>query len=190
MTLAITTSSPSISVALLGVTGQVLGSRSRVSTGTASETLAVFTSELLDACGASARDLRLIAVDIGPGSYTGLRVGVVFAKSLAWSLKIPVVGIEAFDLISDGLPVAIPFKKSHWIVRDPGGAPQIVTAIDESEYVGYGAAFQNEEWPKVDRFSVLIGKATPQDATTLMPFYATEPSVSIPKDPRVLPRSQ
>ncbi len=42
-------------------------------------------------------DLKLIAVGIGPGSYTGIRVGAITAKTLAYALQIPVVGICSLD---------------------------------------------------------------------------------------------
>ena len=45
-------------------------------------------------------DIDLIVCDVGPGSYTGLRVGLTFAKTLAWSLSKPLVGIMSLDAIA------------------------------------------------------------------------------------------
>lgn len=44
--------------------------------------------------------LDQIAVAIGPGSYTGVRIGVSTAKSLAWALNIPIVGISSLEVIA------------------------------------------------------------------------------------------
>lgn len=45
------------------------------------------------ALGISAKDLQYVGVGIGPGSYTGIRVGAMTAKSIAYSCKIPLIGI-------------------------------------------------------------------------------------------------
>lgn len=46
-------------------------------------------------------DVGLIAVDVGPGSYTGLRVGVACAKTLAYALGKPVIDVPVFDVIAE-----------------------------------------------------------------------------------------
>lgn len=50
-------------------------------------------------------DIDLIAVDAGPGSYTGLRVGISCAKTLAYALNKPVVDVPVFDIIAENYPV-------------------------------------------------------------------------------------
>src|SRR3972149_12108547 len=46
-------------------------------------------------------DIDLISVNVGPGSYTGLRIGVTCAKVLAYALKKPVIGVPIFDIIAE-----------------------------------------------------------------------------------------
>jgi tRNA threonylcarbamoyladenosine biosynthesis protein TsaB len=50
-------------------------------------------------------ELDLIAVDIGPGSYTGLRVGISFVKTLAFAEDVSVVGVTSCDAIASAAPV-------------------------------------------------------------------------------------
>ncbi|MCF6158662.1 MAG: tRNA (adenosine(37)-N6)-threonylcarbamoyltransferase complex dimerization subunit type 1 TsaB [wastewater metagenome] len=55
--------------------------------------------EIFQQVGWKFHDIDLIAVDIGPGSYTGLRIGVTCAKVLAYAVKKPVIDVPAFDAI-------------------------------------------------------------------------------------------
>ena len=56
--------------------------------------LTVFIEEVLKENGLRAHDLEAIAVSKGPGSYTGLRIGVSVAKGIAYAASIPLIGIE------------------------------------------------------------------------------------------------
>jgi tRNA threonylcarbamoyladenosine biosynthesis protein TsaB len=52
--------------------------------------------------GVASRDLDRIAVGVGPGGFTGLRIAVSYAKSLALAWRLPLVGISSFDAIEYG----------------------------------------------------------------------------------------
>ncbi len=60
--------------------------------------------ELLAASDLTARDLTAIGVCNGPGSYTGVRIGVAVAKGLASSRKLPLVGITTLDILAAAQP--------------------------------------------------------------------------------------
>ena len=61
--------------------------------------------KVLDENKLSPKDIDLIGVDIGPGSYTGIRIGVVTAKTLAWAGKIDLAGISSLDIIAENAPL-------------------------------------------------------------------------------------
>lgn len=56
--------------------------------------------QLMKECGVVPADLTKIVVAKGPGSYTGVRIGVTIAKTLAWSLNIPLVGVSSLEIIA------------------------------------------------------------------------------------------
>ncbi|MGO4890507.1 tRNA (adenosine(37)-N6)-threonylcarbamoyltransferase complex dimerization subunit type 1 TsaB [Anaerobacillus sp. MEB173] len=57
-------------------------------------------SDLLEEVNIKPKELDKIIVAKGPGSYTGVRIGVTTAKSLAWSLQIPLVGISSLEVLA------------------------------------------------------------------------------------------
>ncbi len=70
----------------------------RLSPHSSSQQLLPSLDILLKERGKKIRDLEGIVVILGPGSFTGLRIGLSLAKSLAFTLKIPLVGIPSFDV--------------------------------------------------------------------------------------------
>lgn len=63
---------------------------------------------LLEAAGLGLSELDRIAVGVGPGSFTGVRIAVAYAKSLAYGSGIPLVGISSYDALEpDGAPLPV-----------------------------------------------------------------------------------
>ncbi len=54
------------------------------------------------------KDLDLLAVDVGPGSYTGLRVGIACAKTISYLTGVPLVGVVSLDALAENAPGQIP----------------------------------------------------------------------------------
>lgn len=73
---------------------------------THSERLMAVVDRLLQDCGWEAQDLEGLAVSIGPGSFTGLRVGVATAQGLALALGAPVAPVPTLDALAATLPFA------------------------------------------------------------------------------------
>lgn len=67
---------------------------------THSERLLPMVQQLVADADLTPRDLSGVAVSIGPGSFTGLRIGITTAKSLAFALQIPVVGVPTLDALA------------------------------------------------------------------------------------------
>ena len=70
---------------------------------THSVTLLPMVEDMLKNCGASLDDIELIAVASGPGSFTGLRIGVAEAKGLAWAKGLPCAGCSTLESMAWGL---------------------------------------------------------------------------------------
>jgi tRNA threonylcarbamoyladenosine biosynthesis protein TsaB len=104
MILAINTSTTQFSLALIRVSGEVLAEY-LISPGEKNfKTFMPAVYSILDACGKDIRDLKAVAVASGPGSFTGLRVGLSMAKGIAQGLDIPIIGISSLEAMANQVP--------------------------------------------------------------------------------------
>ena len=102
--LAFETSAKAASVALLE--GDKLLSESYQNTGmTHSQTLMVMAEDMLKQCGKTAKDVDALAVAEGPGSFTGVRIGVAAAKGFAWGREIPCYGVSTLEAMAQALGI-------------------------------------------------------------------------------------
>lgn len=100
--LAFETSAKAASVALLEEE-KLLG-ESYVNSGlTHSQTLMVMAQDLLKQCGKTVSDVTAVAVAAGPGSFTGVRIGVAAAKGFAWGGELPCYGISTLEAMAETL---------------------------------------------------------------------------------------
>ena len=67
---------------------------------THSETLMPLISEIFEKSDIDLKDIDLIACDVGPGSFTGIRIGISSIKAIAESLKIPVVSVTSLEALA------------------------------------------------------------------------------------------
>jgi tRNA threonylcarbamoyladenosine biosynthesis protein TsaB len=95
------------SVALLR--GEALLGEESLGTGTAhGVALHPAMERMLKAARLKPRDLGLVVVGTGPGSFTGMRVGVAAARALAFALRIPVAGVCSYDALAAAAPADAP----------------------------------------------------------------------------------
>ena len=103
--LAFETSAKAASVALFE--GNTLLAEQYQNTGlTHSQTLLVMAEDLLKQCGKTPQDVQAVAVANGPGSFTGVRIGVAAAKGFAWGGEVPIYGVSTLEAMALGLGIA------------------------------------------------------------------------------------
>jgi tRNA threonylcarbamoyl adenosine modification protein YeaZ len=138
--LAFDTSTPAVTVALHDGSA-VVSESTAVDARRHGELLAPGIAAALAAAGAGPRDLTAVAVGVGPGPFTGLRVGVVTARTLGAALGIAVHGICSLDALAwsavaaglDG-PFAVVTdarrRELYWASYDRGGVREGVAGVD------------------------------------------------------------
>ena len=96
--LAFETSAKAASAALWE--GKLLGESYQNTGLTHSQTLMVMAEDLLKQCGKTPADVTHVAVAAGPGSFTGVRIGVAAAKGFAWGREIPLCGVSTLEAMA------------------------------------------------------------------------------------------
>ena len=135
--LNIETSTENCSVALAR-DGQVLSSKEEHSDKYIhSESLHPFINEVMDKAGLALHELDAVAVGRGPGSYTGLRIGVSAAKGLTFPLGIPLISSSGLDIL------AADFTVKH----ETSPEDLLVPMIDARRMEVYTAIFSHKATP-------------------------------------------
>ena len=121
--------------------GEVLGERA-----SRAVTLLEDVDALLRQGGAHPRDLDALAIGIGPGSFTGVRIGLAVARGLALALDLSGAGVSTLAALGAGAPGAVPVvdarRSEVFVLVD--GKPVVLAPADlavevGTEYVGDGA---------------------------------------------------
>ena len=132
--LNIETSTDVCSVALTSE-GQVLDHRENYEGQTHATLLSQYVKDMLDYARSREMKLDAIAVSIGPGSYTGLRIGLSEAKGLAFGLQVPLIGVNTLQLLVVGTMF------NHFIDEDGEKGLLYVPMIDARRMEVYTAAY-------------------------------------------------
>ncbi len=192
--------------AVVGDDGRVLAAISEPMSRGHQERLAPMVAEVMAAAGVDFASLGRIAATVGPGSFTGLRVGLSFAKAMALALDIPCVGIgtlEALTFGHDGLVLAITDARrgqAYWQAFEAGAAacaPAASRIEDAAAFFGGrglrvtvtgpgaalveglmpGATFAPAAAPTPDALLALAAIAPPGSAA---PLYLRAPDARLP----------
>src|SRR5690242_20046068 len=90
--------------AAIVVEQKTLASRQEVATRGHAALLPVMASAVLEEAKLRAAQLDLIAVTVGPGSFTGIRAGLALAHGIALAAGVPVIGVTVGEALADALP--------------------------------------------------------------------------------------
>ena len=209
MLLAFDTATPAVTVALHDGE-RVVASWAKVDARRHGELLAPGITEVLDEASVPRLDVTAVAVGVGPGPFTGLRVGVVTARTLALALDIPAYGVCSLDVLAaqavDEGAVGRPFlvatdarrKEVYWAAYDQDGVrlgdPQVSKPADvatRAPVVGSGAvlypdAFPHGLGPELPDAGVLARVVTDERVELLdaEPLYLRRPDAATPGKPK------
>ena len=150
--LAISTSSSNASVSLLE-NDTVIKELNNTNERTHSEKLMPLIDELLKNCNISLSDIDLIACDVGPGSFTGIRIGVATVKAIAEVNQIPIAQCSSLEALSYNVQ----------------NADYICTIIDARNNQVYSAIFNKEHNLISDYFA--------DDINNLSPIFQNYPNM-------------
>lgn len=199
--LALDTATAVVSVALHD--GQrVLAQRSGGGATRHAEVLAPAVAAVLTEAGASARDLSAVAVGVGPGPYTGLRVGVMLARTLGSALRLPVHGVCTLDALAAEADEDGPFvvatdarrREVYWASYDDPqtrvAGPQVAKPAEvatDQPVVGRGAELYPEAFPHarapLDPDAGVLARVVFDRSVALLPpepLYLRRPDVAEP----------
>ena len=127
--LALETTGLSGSVAAL-TGGEVIAHRGLAAGRRSAQSLAPGIADLLQQVGWKPTDVQLIAVTVGPGSFTGLRVGVTTAKTLAYATGAAVLGVDTLAVIAAQSPAAV---DKVWATFDAQRSELFVAQLQRTE---------------------------------------------------------
>jgi tRNA threonylcarbamoyladenosine biosynthesis protein TsaB len=192
LTLAFDTATGAATSALVD-DGEVLGERvSRA------QSLLEDVDALLRQAGAHPSELDRLAVGIGPGSFTGVRIGLAVARGLALSLELPGAAVSTLDALAAGAPGALPVidAKRREVFALLDGEPRVLAPADlpvelGTVCVGDGAVRYRElleergavvppdederHLPRARFHAALAGETRPMDE--IEPLYLRVPDV-------------
>lgn len=80
--------------------------------------------QMMNQCDVAMTQLKALAVSIGPGSYTGLRIGVALAKGIAVAQKLPLIGISTMDMLAAAHPPVT--GKNELVTVVPAGRGRVI----------------------------------------------------------------
>ena len=209
MLLAFDTATPAVTVALHDGE-RVVATHTVVDARRHGELLAPGIVAVLDEAWVPRQDVTAVAVGVGPGPYTGLRVGLVTARTLSLALDVPVYGVCTLDVLAaqavDEGAVDGPFlvatdarrKEVYWASYDEEGrrldGPHVSKPADvatEGPVVGAGAVLYPECFPRAvgpeHPDAGALARVVTDERAELVdpePMYLRRPDVAAPTRPK------
>ncbi len=202
LVLGLDTSTPAVSVALVDPESGPLAECVVVDARRHGELLAQGIVTVLSEAGVDRRDLDAVAVGLGPGPFTGLRVGVVTAATLADALGIPSYGVCSLDALGVGERIAMTDarrREVYWARYDSTGVrvegpgvdrpAELVDQLRGIPVVGDGAQRYADLLADLDLreepcFPSAVRIAELAEMSGLLPMYLRRPDAEQPGPPK------
>ena len=153
MILCLETATPSCSVALVH-NGEVLACEEDPKGQNHSEKITLFIDSVMKKAGISYDQLDAVAVSMGPGSYTGLRIGVSTAKGICYAVSKPLIAVETLEAMAYGGKVVISSERSE------RRNLLLIPAIDARRMEVYAAIFDENVNKIKDTEAVIIDESS------------------------------
>lgn len=165
--LAVEASGPRAAVAVFGDDGEVRATRHRAAAFEHARILASLIDETLREAGVPARDLDGIAVDVGPGSFTALRIALATAHGLAQPAAARIVGVTSFAALVEGLVrprrVVIPLV--------PAGRTLLYAGFYRSDALGRLTLLHGPAVGDIATLAATIGDVLALRAASVLPHF-------------------
>lgn len=120
-------------------------------------------------------DLSAIGIVVGPGSFTGIRLGIAYAKGLSIGLNIPVIPVNAFEIYlakSMDAFVAIDSKRGDFFVAAHDIEPCTMTIDDiETKQMEYTKTVGHKPYDLTDALPIIINKLESKKFEPVIPMY-------------------
>lgn len=149
--LSIDTSTTACS-ASLSADGMILTHRETLEPQQHAALISGFIKDCLDHAAAHEMKLDAVAVTLGPGSYTGLRIGLSEAKGLAYALGIPLIGLSTLEVMATGVMF------SHPEIFDYSDEPRLWPMIDARRMEVFTAIYDMALKPGLEPQPLILGE--------------------------------
>ncbi len=174
-----------------------------------SEKLFAFIQCIFSETNLTLKNVKAIGVGIGPGNFTGLRIGISAAKGLAMALKIKVYGVNRFETLIDSnqptlalvannkesfytqffinrKPMQQPSKKSLTEILEEYYLPNTIVSGDSAEQIAKNLNLQhgfNDSKPRIEKIGSMTLKYLKTGGPSPAPLYIKGPDAKLPKEP-------
>ena len=156
MILCLETSTAVCSVSLVD-NGNVVALRESLDGQNHAEKITVFIDEVMKEAGVAYKDLDAVATSMGPGSYTGLRIGVSAAKGLCYAMEKPLIAIDTLAAMANGfVSNQQPTANSQWSMVNGQQPTAILCPMIDARRMEVYTAFFNEKLEKISDTEALI----------------------------------
>jgi tRNA threonylcarbamoyladenosine biosynthesis protein TsaB len=183
LVLALDTATPTLVAGLArwtaGGDAEVLAEHAVASGNRHAELLTPAVRAVLDEAGVAMGDVGALVAGLGPGPFTGLRVGVVTATTLADARGLPAVGVCSLDAVGSGARTVVTDarrKEVYWATYGADGARLAGPAVDRPEALPAAGPFVGDA-----RFAERLGApVSPAEVTTAALLRAAAPLLADP----------